>query len=233
MSHRLSIAISIFLAVSAYAQTVVPITSEPSHHLAISNRYVRVFKIEVSPKAETLYHQHDYDYLYVAIGDADVASVRLREKPVPVKLKDGEVELARGPFAHKAVNNSERPFRNVTIELLNGAGNSKCGVPGGEICGVFQASGSGSLYGEMIHTEKLEVRDIVLKEMAGIGPLPYPYVLVSVSDLSLQQLSPNGTKDIRMRAGDAYWNDGAGAKLENSSGSARFILIGFPMAKTR
>jgi hypothetical protein len=39
---------------SASAQTVVPITSEPDHHLAFSNDYVRVFKVEVPPKAETL-----------------------------------------------------------------------------------------------------------------------------------------------------------------------------------
>ena len=130
MRIPLFVAFYVFIVTSTVAQTVVPITSEPSHHLVISNQYVRVFEVEVPPKAETLYHQHDYDYLYVAIGDADVSSVRLNEKPVEVKLKDGDVELAKGPFAHKALNNEDRPFRNVTIELLGGVGSRFVDIPG-------------------------------------------------------------------------------------------------------
>lgn len=227
---RTLIAAYIFIAASAGAQTVVPITSEPSHHLAISNHYVRVFTVEVPPHAETLYHQHDYDYLYVAIGDADVTSTRLNKKPVTIKLKDGQVELSRAPFAHKAVNNADRAFRNVTVELLGGAGESVCGSPGGEVCGVFQGS-NGVLQGQVIHTTNVEVKDILLKKQSGIGPFNYPYLLVAVSDLALQQDSQNGSEKISIHAGDALWNEQSGAKLQSLSGSVRFILIGFPAGK--
>src|SRR5947209_1252293 len=97
------------------APAVVPITKEPSHHLVLENEYVRVFKVEVPPHAETKYHQHDADYVFVTIGDSDVDSVRVGEKPVRLQLKDGDTRFTKGAFAHKAVNNSDKPFVNVTV----------------------------------------------------------------------------------------------------------------------
>lgn len=99
------------------ALAVVPITKEPSHHLVFENEYVRVFKVEVAPHAETLYHKHDVDYVFVTLGDSDVDSVRVGEPPVRLQLKDGETRFTKGGFAHKAVNNSDKPFVNVTVEL--------------------------------------------------------------------------------------------------------------------
>ena len=213
---------------SARAQSIVPITSEPSHHLALSNSYVRVFKVEVPPKAETLYHQHDYDYLYVTIGDSDVTSTRIHEQPVAIKLKDGQVELAKGPFAHKATNNSDKPFRNVTIELLKGAGESVCGHPGKESCGLFTG-----LEGAVIQTTKVLALDIRLEEKSGIGPFREPYLLVAVSDSNLQQTSRNGTRSLSLTSGDVFWNEQPEVKLQNLSGQARFIVVSFSSSQTQ
>jgi hypothetical protein len=101
----------------AQSAAVVPITKEPSHHLVFENEYVRVFKVEVAPHAETLYHKHDVDYVFVTLGDSDVESVRIGEPPVRLQLKDGETRFTKGGFAHKAVNLSDKPFVNVTVEL--------------------------------------------------------------------------------------------------------------------
>ncbi|MCU1306757.1 MAG: hypothetical protein JWN45_1452, partial [Acidobacteriaceae bacterium] len=106
-----------FAQSAATATVVVPITKEPSHHLVFENEYVRVFKVEVAPHAETLYHKHDVDYVFVTLGDSDVESVRLGEPPVRLQLKDGETRFTKGGFAHKAVNRSDKPFVNVTVEL--------------------------------------------------------------------------------------------------------------------
>jgi quercetin dioxygenase-like cupin family protein len=100
---------------------VVPIAKEPSHHLVFENEYVRVFKVEVAPHAETLYHKHDVDYVFVTLGDSDVESVRVGEPTVRLQLKDGETRFTKGGFAHKAVNRSDKPFVNVTVELKKGA----------------------------------------------------------------------------------------------------------------
>src|SRR5436305_9169032 len=110
----------LFLAAAALAQPQQPveITSEPRHHLVFENEYVRVFDVTVAPRATTLVHKHNYDYLFVTLGDSDVVSVRPGEKPVALKLKDGEVRFTPGNFAHAAINQSDRPFHNITIELL-------------------------------------------------------------------------------------------------------------------
>src|SRR5947199_10673202 len=107
---------SIAFAISLLAQTaptIVPISKEGHHHLVLENEYVRVYSVEVAPHSETLYHQHDLDYIFVTLGDSDVDSVRVGEQPAHLLLKDGEVRFTKGGFAHKAVNNSEKPFRNV------------------------------------------------------------------------------------------------------------------------
>jgi len=233
---------------SVVAQTVVPITSEPDHHLVISNEYVRVFKVEVPPKADTLYHQHDYDYLYVAIGDADVTITRLHEKPVEVKLKDGDVEFSKAPFAHKATNNSDQPFRNVTIEILGGIGTPMCGIAGGkESCGVGPGSAGGvtdevdpDIRSFGMHTvlllksSRIVVADVVLhgKMQIDLSQISNgPYLLVPVSELKLIGSSRNSTRDISAVAGDPVWIPDSRSAFTNSGASTRFILISFSPEK--
>jgi hypothetical protein len=41
---------------------------------------------------------------------------------VRLQLKDGEARFTKGGFAHKAVNLSDKPFVNVTVELKKGTG---------------------------------------------------------------------------------------------------------------
>ena len=233
---------------SVLAQTVVPITGEPDHHLVISNDYVRVFKVEVPPKAETLYHQHDYDYLYVAIGDADVTSTRLHEKPVEVKLKDGEVELSKAPFAHKATNKSDQPFRNVTIEILGGIGTPICGLAAEkESCGVGPGSAGGVSVtvdpnlmrfdmsaALLLKSSKIVGADVLVHGKGQIDLARIaegPYLLVPVSDVKLMGSSRNSTRDISAAAGDPVWIPDSRPALTNTRASARFILFGFSPAK--
>src|SRR5216684_1942313 len=105
-----------FLA--AQTATGVEITEEPSHHLALENEYIRVFKVEVAPHASTLMHRHRHDYVFVTLGDAHVSNEVEGKPPVDLNLADGETRFVPGNFAHVAKNLSDQPFRNVTIELL-------------------------------------------------------------------------------------------------------------------
>src|SRR5437762_8745721 len=108
------------LQLVARAQQPVPLDREPSHHLALQNEYVRVFKVEVAPHSSTLLHQHDRDYIFVTLGASSVENDVLGKPPVQLQLKDGEARFAKGGFAHVAKNLSDKPFRNLTIELLKG-----------------------------------------------------------------------------------------------------------------
>src|SRR5216683_6556866 len=105
-----------FLA--AQTTSEVEITSEPSHHLALENEYIRVFKVEVAPHASTLMHRHRHDYVFVTLCDAQVSNEVEGKPPVDLELADGETRFVPGNFAHIARNLSDQPFRNVTIELM-------------------------------------------------------------------------------------------------------------------
>src|SRR5713101_6622594 len=105
-----------FLA--AQTTSEVEITSEPSHHLALENEYVRVFKVEVAPHAATLMHRHRHDYVFVTLGASAVSNEVEGKPPVALKLQDGETRFTPGNFAHIARNLPSTPFRNVTIEFL-------------------------------------------------------------------------------------------------------------------
>jgi hypothetical protein len=129
----------LLLAFSLNAQAPVPLAhgdvpGEPHHHLKIENEYVRAYYVEVPPHEDTLLHQHDHDYLFVTLGDTEVINAVLGKPEVKLSLKDGEVRFTRGGFAHVARNLSDKPFRNVTIELLHAQGeaHNTCGfvIPG-------------------------------------------------------------------------------------------------------
>jgi hypothetical protein len=119
------------------AQTVtpaVPVTNEPHHHLAYSNSNVRAFQVEVPPHSSTLLHRHDVDYIWLALGDADVVNAVAEQPEARIKVSDGSVHYTRGGFAHVARNDTDSPFRNVTIEILQTQTNAQniCGevLPG-------------------------------------------------------------------------------------------------------
>src|SRR5713101_4623654 len=81
-------------------QAAVALTSEPHHHFAFENEYVKVFKVEVPSHEATLLHQHDRDYLYITLGDAEVTSAIPGKPEAHLKLTDGSVGFSRGGFAH-------------------------------------------------------------------------------------------------------------------------------------
>lgn len=238
--------LSLLLASPVYAQTVVPITSEPSHHLAISNEYVRVFKVEVAPHAETLYHQHDHDYIYVTIGDAEVNNILLRQQPVRMALKDGDVRLSKAPLTHKAQNNTDQPFRNVTVELLKGIGTPICGLPGtqgscglgpGWTGGVDGSSETSSGYSQPLFRASRMTVDKARTEGSTLVPqeaLPNaPFLLIAISSMKFRLTSQKGTQDLAAQSGDVFWNEEPVSSFETLPPTARFVIVSFAATKTQ
>jgi quercetin dioxygenase-like cupin family protein len=116
MKH-IFVLIPILLAAQAVAPEV-EITAEPHHHLVLENKSVRVFNVDVPPHSETLMHWHRHDYIYVTLGATEVVNAVKDKPPATLKLQDGETHFSPATFAHIARNQSDQPFRNVTIEIL-------------------------------------------------------------------------------------------------------------------
>jgi len=224
--------VSLVLCVCAAAQTAPPagveITGEPFHHLVLKNRKVRVFSVEVPPKASTLLHRHRNDYLFVALGDSVVRNERQGEKPADLRLADGDVRFTKGGFAHIARNLGEAPFRNVTIEVLKPARGivrlATCDINEGIECGFCNISPEGKQKcdwpGAMQALPELEKKEqdygvyqfvVHLQPGASTGMHTHKvdHLVVAVSDLELKnEVQGKPAELIRQKAGEVRWVKG-------------------------
>src|SRR5262249_1168617 len=150
-------------------------------------------------------------------------NARVGEKPVPLHLNDGEVRYTAGNFAHAATNESERPFHNMTIELLKPSSNVKQ-YPHSE--------------GEPVttHAESVATSD---QWTAWLCLLPAgdrgkhranaPQLFVAVSTLEYGVNGSHETKPAKRVPGDIVWIP-AGADytaVPHGQGPAQFVALEF------
>jgi hypothetical protein len=221
------------------APAVVPIDQEPMHRLIFRNAAIRAFSVEVPPQAETRTHRHDLDYVFVTLGDSDVESIRVNEAPVRLRPRDGEVQFTKGGFAHKARNLSDKPFRNVTIEL------KKEGITGIGASGECHIRAEGMTGCEWIEKLRREpdpaaahsltvVRYVVEPGAAAHGMPKGRAVLVSLteSDARMTWSAAQPTQPVKLFAGGLLWMDWSGSPeqmLKNESAEPmRICLIYLP-----
>jgi quercetin dioxygenase-like cupin family protein len=219
------------MATLAQQQQPVEITSEPRHHHVLENRYVRVFDVTVEPKGSTLVHRHNHDYLFVTLGDSQVASVRPGEKPVELSLKNGEVRFTPGNFAHAAINRSDKPFHNITIELLSPSTNVKtcseqCEVPvpcisAGSGCPKIERSINSDQWSASLVTIPPRAR---LEDHVPVSP----YLLVAISALNLVGGSADPRASLMLAPGGLSWAHApTHAIVNNASIPAEFVILEF------
>lgn len=225
----------IFLAAClalAQATSDVEITSEPSHHPALENDQVRVFKVEVAPHKSTLMHWHRHDYLFITLGDAHVSNKIKDRDPIELNFVDGDTRFVTGNFAHIAENLSNKPFRNVTIELLKdeqARKNPPFKWDEERGLNVFNGATQHILFVQ----DGVRVSEF---DMQAGGMIPShqhkgPHLLVAVTDLELRSVSegqsPNLTK---LKSGDVKWLPGGYTHtLSNAAKQpAKYITLEFP-----
>jgi quercetin dioxygenase-like cupin family protein len=209
------------LGAAAQPQQSVDITSEPSHHLVFENEYLRAFDVIVAPKASTLVHRHEHDYLFVTLGDADLTNARVGEKPTGLQLKDGETRFTPGGFAHAASNNSDRPFHNITIDLLQTATNVKrctesCEVP--VPCAAAAKSACASVE-RRISSDQWVMSFVTMPPGSRLEKhtRAVPNLVVAVSNLDLTVVSGSSTREIKRAPGGLAWAHAGNHPLVNSA----------------
>jgi quercetin dioxygenase-like cupin family protein len=227
----------VFLAATALSQQQqsVEITSEPSHHLVFQNEYVRVFDVTVAPKATTLVHRHNHDYLFVTLGDSDVTSARPGEKPVALLLKDGEVRYTPGSFAHAAINNSDRPFHNITIELLKPSANVKTCTGTCDSGGCAGATLNSPDTGcpstvRRISADQWTVSLVTLPPNVPLGSQPAgPTLLIAVTKLDVTRESYDAMGQFKRLPGGLDWIPGGLKETirNRDSKPAQFVTLEF------
>ena len=232
--HRATLTVILALStLTLYAQsTQVEITSEPSHHRAFENDQVRVFKVEVSPHKSTLMHWHRHDYLFVTLGDAHVSNQIQGRDPIELNFVDGDTRFVSSNFAHIAQNLSDKPFRNVTIELLKDEeAHKNPPYKWDEERGlnVFNGGTQHILFVQ----DGVRVSEVDLQP-GGIIPSHHhngPHLVVAVSDLDLRSdVEGQGQMQAKIKSGDSKWVAGGFTHTVTNIGKqpAKFIALEFP-----
>jgi quercetin dioxygenase-like cupin family protein len=222
--------ISTLLAAQATAPEV-EITAEPHHHLTLENKSVRVFNVEVPPHGDTLMHWHRHDYIYVTLGDSDLINAVKDKPPVTVKLQDGETRFSPATFAHIARNLSDRPFRNVTIEILEDETlrNSTAKWDEDRALNILQGGTKQILFvKDGIRVSEFEIQPgAVVPKHHHTGP----HLLVAVSDLDLRSdVEGQAPTPAHFKSSDSKWFPGGYSHTVTNTGPnpAKFVTLEFP-----
>jgi len=198
----------LLVAIFSFAQTPAPeveITTEPSHHLLLENRYVRVFRVEIAARSATLLHRHRHDYMFVMLGATEVSNEVEGKQPVTLKLQDGATGFLPGNFAHVARNLSNYPSRSVDVEFLPNHSQRNSSTEWDEDRGLHILHGGTA---EILFAKDGARASEVELQTAGVDPEARsgPQLIVAVSDLVLRVgLSGKGSSNLEMRSGDAKW----------------------------
>jgi quercetin dioxygenase-like cupin family protein len=213
----------------------VGITSEPHHHLALENKSVRVFNVEIDPQTETLMHWHRHDYFTINLGQAEISNTVKDKSPVSVKFQDGDTRFAAATFAHAVRCTGEQPFRNVTIEILEDESlrhATSAWDPGkneDRALNIFQGGSQQILFvKDGIRVSEFELRP------GAIVPTQHhsgPHLLVAVSDIDIRSdVEGQGPMPGHFKAGDCKWLPGNYSHTLTNTGTklARFVTLEFP-----
>ncbi|MBI2682225.1 MAG: hypothetical protein HYX26_03260 [Acidobacteriales bacterium] len=219
----------------AQAPVVVPVDQEPMHKRIFENASIRAFAVEVPPKAETKYHRHDRDYMFVVVGDSEVESTRVNEPPVHLTPKDGDVQWTKGGFAHKARNLSDKPFKNVTIEL------KAEGLTGLGASGDCRITARGRVGCEWIDAAKRDPmksgpgKIVVIRytldpgaELSGVPQGKSMLVGLTSGDAKWNWAEGKPPTGILVQAGGLLWMDWTGSpeqRLKNESGKVMRVCV--------
>ncbi|MBZ5548634.1 MAG: hypothetical protein LAO22_11880 [Acidobacteriia bacterium] len=231
MKRTLPLFLLIAMLAAFAAAPEVEITSEPSHHLALENEYLRVFQVEVAPHAATLMHRHRHDYLFVTLGDSHVSNEVDGKAPVELKLADGDTRFVPGNFAHIARNLAETPFRNVTIEIVQDEKMRTSPSSWLEESGEKTFAGGRSKI--LFVKDGVRVSEVNLEAGATVPSHHHngPHLLVAVSDLEVRSdVEGMGPMPGTFKAGEVKWLPGGYTHTLTNTGAhaARFVTVEVP-----
>lgn len=121
MQSLIQAGLLLVVAATAGAQSIpgaVLAKREPHHHLVYEDPSLRVLRVRVPAHDTTLLHEHDPDYFWIALGTSTVINAKPGAPDATISSPDLSVHYTPGKFAHVARNPGNRPFDNITVELL-------------------------------------------------------------------------------------------------------------------
>ena len=225
----------VFFGVAAQTPTVIPLASEPHHHLALHNEYVNVYEVEVAPHDSVLLHRHDVDAISVMMSDSEVTVHAPGKADVHQKLSDGQIRLQARGYVHSTSIDGDTGYRNVTVELLlpqQGWRNLCAPVIAAQPLNCANEQGVAGSAGHneqpQFETEQTSVTLVRLPphQQVGISDLGGSELAIAL-DAGITQAGGSGAEK-SLRSGDFVWLDsGETARVfkDDSETQARFVYF--------
>jgi quercetin dioxygenase-like cupin family protein len=211
------------------------LASEPNHHLALQNEYVKLYRVEVSPGDSVRLHRHDTDAISLSLSDS-LVTVHSPGKPdVRQKLTNGQIRLQALGLVHSTSVEGDTQFRNVTVELLlpQQGWRNLCSpvVPTQQLnCPVVQGVGGSAGHSEepQFETEQTKMTLVHLPPHRGVGltDLGTPELMIVLDDGISQKGGNSAEKSLH--AGDFAWIDRGGTARyfkNDTDREARFVYF--------
>ena len=223
------------LAISAQTSAVIPLASEPHHHLALHNEYVNVYEVEVAPRSSVQLHRHEFDAISIMMSNSEVI-VRAPGKPdLRQKLSEGQVRLQSCGYVHSTSIEGDATYRNVTVELLfpqQGARNLCAAVIAtqGLNCPRAEAPPRPTTHIDQAQFETNQTRVTLIRllphQSMTVGDPSRPVLVVALDD-ALSTLSGEDSKS-SLRLGGFVWLDkGAPTRALSNTSDKESRLISF------
>jgi hypothetical protein len=221
------------LVCGAQEQSVIPLRSEPHHHLVLHNDLVNVYSVRVEPKDSVLLHKHEFDAIGIMLSDTEI-TVRAPGKPDShQKVLGGQLRLQQAGFAHSTVVDGDTAYRNVTVELLlpqEGRRNICAGVISTQALNCRSAQADSAAFSEQpqFETNQTKINLIRLKPQQSVtlNASAQSRLIVVLDDTAIVTGINIGPK--ALRSGHFLWRDSnSPGEIVENAGSKEIRLVSF------
>ena len=218
--------------IAALTDKIIPLSSEPHHHLALHNEYVNVYNVEVAAHDSVLLHRHDFDAISIMLKDAQVTVYTPGQPEVHRTLMAGQVRLQPSGYVHSTTVDGESTYRNVTVELLlpqHGEHNLCLPViPGQPLhCPDAEPSQSGKQVQFESNETSISMVALSSHQKSSLAQSDSSQLVIALDHDLLWQDSKPTVSQRTLKAGDFIWLDGGKApgSLQNSSDQDSHIAV--------
>ena len=225
----------------AQEQAVIPLKSEPHHHLALHNDYVNVYSVYVPPHDSVLLHKHEVDAISIVMSDSEI-TVRSPGKPdSQQKVVNGQLRLQSAGYVHSTSIDGATAYRNVTVELLTPQQSPRnlcaaviLGQPINcpESSPQHEARGGSAQPQFQTNETKVTLIRILPRQSATLDTQGTSQLVVVLDDVGISD-SDNNPRKI-LHTGDFLWRDPRRAPdifTNNSANEVRLVSFAFQQAK--
>jgi quercetin dioxygenase-like cupin family protein len=208
-------------------------SQEPRAKQLIANRRVRAYRIDLPAGGATGVDRHDHDFLVISLGNSQFEFAG-SGNAYAMDMRDGEVEVMKGHWAHRVVNKSQQELHLVEVEVVGEISpeHATCGLNAQACVGAKFAVKDDTNYVESPLFETATVRLGKVEIAAGKGTPEHghrgDHLMVALNDQQLTNAVVAGDiLEIRAGPGDAAWmNAGIVHRVINRGNApARFLTV--------